>query len=861
MIITTPGSALPVIFRVLTVICAFIWAAHANAGGLGDFLKAIESLDQSIQEKVQDALGVPEPDNRQAQEEPDPESTAMPVSSEKIRIKAQSAVAKESADTKEEEEEDDEDEPNLISSEKIRLKPDAILQEGVIGTTGKSESGEIATTGSSAGEGNNGQAEVEPQILQTSDADEERLEAEKGEIHWRGAITFVIRSTEGVDSVSEWIESYQLNVDWIETHRIEVRNVREELTGVLVILADHNSRWRGEVSGTTIQQCQQRSYQGEGMGVKTLQYAWTYFSLSDDDPIQGVMPTGTYHVTGHSEEAAIGIGVYKSLCGTPFSDTRDWPFFGLKLMNMGREVWRPMPCSTARTCRSATFRPSVPFISAEALKDKLERESLLELGLRVDPQTRVVRDGVMQGHYSVPVIGLVDARSSTKSVDLTWYIERVVETDVILELAAEYWRPEHDNVANTLSVTASIEQPAIPGKFRFTLFDVTREKGWAMNAGDKDDDSLDLEFVDGRDGFLAPEETSDGWEIEANQAMTTGTVKIKANDYGAWGKLKCEVNVDGHWWPCRTDAGKEYVTIPFDEDENKIADFWEDQEGVSGDAAADDDETPEGREPGDGFSNYEEYRGFQVNAEWTDTNPIEKDLFVHNASGLAEIEGAINQFEIKTGLTVHKISEDELDRASRIVNFNRGSKQALSRRGKGQKGLIVVVRQLDDRCGEAVSDYSTGAVLGGPNITKEVVIDPSCLFGTTAIHELGHGVNLWHPGGRYLDQCGEKIIAGLRTPYAGPMKNYMRYEYAGMYIGPDNKCYKYPSHLEIAPSSFTKSLRGTGMNSGPPGRWEYDTLDGINYPYPVSADATCSGTLIDKSMSLNQDARPAPGGC
>ena len=27
--------------------------------------------------------------------------------------------------------------------------------------------------------------------------------------------------------------------------------------------------------------------------------------------------------------------------------------------------------------------------------------------------------------------------------------------------------------------------------------------------------------------------------------MTTATVKIKANDYGAWGKLKCEVNVDG----------------------------------------------------------------------------------------------------------------------------------------------------------------------------------------------------------------------------------------------------------------------------------------------------------------------------
>lgn len=50
------------------------------------------------------------------------------------------------------------------------------------------------------------------------------------------------------------------------------------------------------------------------------------------------------------------------------------------------------------------------------------------------------------------------------------------------------------------------------------------------------------------------------------------------------------------------------------------------------------------------------------------------------------------------------------------------------------------------------------------------------------------------------------------------------------------------------------------MNAGPE-RWEYSTLDGENYPYPISGDATCPGTLIDKSMSLNQDAGPTPGGC
>lgn len=74
------------------------------------------------------------------------------------------------------------------------------------------------------------------------------------------------------------------------------------------------------------------------------------------------------------------------------------------------------------------------------------------------------------------------------------------------------------------------------------------------------------------------------------------------------------------------------------------------------------------------------------------------------------------------------------------------------------------------------------------------------------------------------------------------------------------KCYKYLSHLEVTRSAFVTSPGGTGMNAGPE-RWEYSTLDGENYPYPISGDATCPGTLIDKSMSLNQDAGPTPGGC
>jgi hypothetical protein len=429
-----------------------------------------------------------------------------------------------------------------------------------------------------------------------------------------------------------------------------------------------------------------------------------------------------------------------------------------------------------------------------------------------------------------------------------------------------------------------------------------------MNAGDKDDDSLDLEFLDGLAGFLGPEETSDGWTIETNRTMTSATVTIKANDYGAWGKLKCEVNPGGRWFPCSSENGEDYVTIPLDEDENKIADFWEEDKDVSGDAAADDDELPKGREPGDGFSNYEEYRGFQIKGEWADTNPREKDLFVHNDADDKKvlIDAGINLFERISELTVHKIEADEYDE-QRIVNFNRGEHQAITRDSKGQKGLhIVVVEDLGEGiCGEA---SSPGPFLGGPNVTEQIQINPSCirpekyfqenytydntpgeepivgireitsseyldlLFSDTPVklfpmdastvaHELGHGVNLWHPGFDWgMFECGRGTAdqAGGGV-YSGPDDNLMRYnDPSQQYV--DGKCYDFPSHLDNTPqTAFARSLGGTGVNAGSLKKIEEE--DGREYWLPMAGDASCTGTLIT-NMSLNQDKKTTwPKGC
>jgi hypothetical protein len=620
-------------------------------------------------------------------------------------------------------------------------------------------------------------------------------QAGSGAAHWTGEVTLVVRHTRGSDSVGEWTETYQLHVDWKEAHRIEVKNEQGELTGVLVILADHNSRWSGEVSGTTTEECQQRTAQGEGMGTETLERAWIYFSLSNDDPIQEVMPHGTYHVTGHSDESASGTSTYTNLCNS-FTDTSARTFFGLKLMNMGREVWRPMPCTTPEACRSATFRSSVPWIPTEALKAKLEQELLQEqeeaLGGRLDPQLRVVTDDGMRGHYSVPFFSSGDAFSSLDmTVDLTWDLERVVETIPILELTAEKWLPEGNvgDETTPVEITARLEGGERPeGKFRFTLYAVTREPGYALNAGDGNDTSPDFEFEAGQPGFTepVPTGTSEAWEIETTELVAETTVAILARDYGAWAKLRCEVNVDGEWVDCRAEGGGDYITIPRDTDEDRIADSWEDEHGVRGQSAEDDEDAiPVGQNSnGDGISLYEEYRGF-VNeyGEHQRLEPRKKELFVRDEHGFV----AVSNFETASELTLIYIGDDgwtgphppgaKYDPSARVVNFNTSGHghafdqhalHVFNGQGNGHEPRTPRLLGYSDAVGfRNESPRTTKRTLlyldsiettlrvafAELNRNRPTALQPEEVesfkeqyIGTITAHEMGHGVGLNHHG-------------------------------------------------------------------------------------------------------------------
>lgn len=457
-----------------------------------------------------------------------------------------------------------------------------------------------------------------------------------------------------------------------------------------------------------------------------------------------------------------------------------------------------------------------------------------------DTEMRVITDETMSGSFSTPWA------EGNITNEAFWNISKRLDINPILHKADESWRPK---TGDTIDITAEIEKyEEIEGKWRFTLFDVSKEKGYCMNAGD--DEGFDLEFVEGQEGFTEPEETDDGWKIETTKTMNEVSVSILALDYGACGRLKAEVNVDGLWYECEAEGGGDSITIPLDENKNYIADTWEEKKEVKGEpATADSDSKPEGMgdegEPGDGFSNYEEYRGFFVNGSWKDTDPKYKDLFIYDELGLGV--GLFTELD----LHLHLIDRDEYDNG-RVVNFNRNEDKTFpGQSATGQKGLYL-------RGGSADGNYGSAHV-GTPNVCEEVVVDvasiyDSCEFdykydvlgnpdpeypvdqhgafqsmarssiNVTIAHELGHGVNIMHHG---MDAS----IAERGGKWSGDVRCIMRYEKPGLYYGPDGEIYEYPDEEgEASLTTFCNQKEGTGINT--PGE---RIVDGK--PYPVAGNA------------------------
>ncbi len=376
--------------------------------------------------------------------------------------------------------------------------------------------------------------------------------------------------------------------------------------------------------------------------------------------------------------------------------------------------------------------------------------------------------------------------------------------DVDLEITiADYakWRP-----------LGSIQSPGTPGngvvaratlmprdgkdtplpkvkEFRFKLIDTSREPGvclnWPLNAKDQD---FDLR--------LAPAPAFDGILSNNNQALAVSEsqddrqdrpyaeAKIDSYDFGAKSELLVSALLeDGREVSgAMKDANgvQEIVRLPRRLGADWIAASWREDKQLGKLADDDDDEEVEGQEHnGDGFTLYEEYRGWVEKGRHIEGDPKKKDFFVLNLIG-ADAEPGIELFEDLSKLRVHsKLRRSEMSQTTRLMNGNHFN---APQRVK-QHGVWVKVYSLSDLgdSGAATVMLKKG-VVGRPGLVKGIGIlardneessfnkpfnlpaeDAIFAFDRAIAHELLHSVGVEHHGtGDY-----EKIVgyASPRNPY------------------------------------------------------------------------------------------------
>lgn len=616
-------------------------------------------------------------------------------------------------------------------------------------------------------------------------------------VRWVGTIT-----------VKSWsFSGTPVNASWEFTVAPRLREERVDIVhagrtvGQLIVLKDDGSAWRGSGGGAGTDGLTRVTQGGSGSGTLRDTFAWVYRSVVADDPLADILPDGTYALSNGGSDARIRSTTTMSSPVHESVTTSDVPlaFF----------IGRYFPHRFQGTVEAADLRRALE-------QSNIQGQAVVAL----DTQQRRLADGRMQGTYSYR-----HPSPQGLMMDVSWELTRRLDLTGTLTEAPADWRPLAGTPATfTAAIDASL---GVRGRFRFTLSGVSTEPGYAMNAGDGDE--LDLQFsADQAIAFEPATQTADGWTIETSDALTSADVSVIARDYGAWGRLSAQILVDGEWYDCLPPSRERSVSLPADANGNHIADGWERDLGLSdARASADIDSGPEGAGPGDGFTNYEEYRGFVVEGVWTSTDPTWKELFVHDTAAVG------TGFFTASGVVPYLIAENEFD-GDRVVNFNRRTGTA-----GPQKGLKLVDARLP---AGTLGDILPPRV-APPNEITEVRIDKVQLrphgqigLASTIAHEIGHAVGVEHHGpGAEIGSCGDpaarKLVATWGGAHSGDRQCVMAYGAADFYKRADHACqpFMWPGTFG---ASFCTARTGTDINAGPERRdaqWDL--------PLPVSGDA------------------------
>ena len=352
-------------------------------------------------------------------------------------------------------------------------------------------------------------------------------------------------------------------------------------------------------------------------------------------------------------------------------------------------------------------------------------------------------------------------------------------------------------------------------RFRFELIETSREPGICMNwpLGAKDDD-FDLKLADFKTGsgpdrlaamrrFLAdwgirsmgdydlasmpdgglpkwgfPEVTEDGQKGELpdppkdKDGHPFAEAAIECFDFGAKSELRVTcILKDGRelLGLMKGEGGEgDLVRLPKRNGPDWVAESWRKEHDVMNLAAGDDNEKIEGqKENGDGFTLYEEYRGWVENGKHIEGDPKGKDFFVLNLfKAKADAQNGINLFEALSKLRVHsKLRPSEMSETVRLMNGNhRDAPHRVDQHGVWVK-QFASKSELGDN--GADTPLTKKGVAGRPGITIGVGIlarnDTNSIFNQpfnlpardtifaydrAIAHELLHSVGVEHHGAK-----------------------------------------------------------------------------------------------------------------
>jgi len=497
------------------------------------------------------------------------------------------------------------------------------------------------------------------------------------------------------------------------------------------------------------------------------------------------------------------------------------------------------------------------------------------------------------------------------NLTVTWTLEPVVEEVEVVVEPEDYkdWLPKGNledpaKHGNLLFIKAKLQ--AVGGgaatlkatKFRFEFVKVSREPGVCMNLPiNSPSTERDLQFEEEFNDLLDPSVTIQSEilaEVLDPLAAATGkgnleqaNAMVSAFDFGAYGELKVTAEVNGReivgYWKDDPNKVRGPIRLPKRAPESFIADAWKEMEGVSALGDKDDEENvPAGDDhKGDGYSLYEEYRGFSENLKHARLKPKKKDLFILDRMGDAEAKREIMKFEKATQLKVrHELREDEMGEFN-VMNVNHGGNP---NHLHDQAGLRMVAATLrSGMLGRAQVDAGQPVNSTPGSHTQIQISMPETLFhadGTTGFfttqnpliysaiaHELAHGCSVWHhgssddqppkelkviksivlgnpPSERLVARLnGENItllnengspydlaplfregggksvaVAYLKGKFSGHQDCFMRYRLYGVYThDAGGGIYYWVENDPATGSILCASARGTGINAPKPG--------------------------------------------